>query len=226
MKGTGEAKGTESRSSKTPGGWRPVVRQLLPGMVLPGAIYAVASRFMSTLPALVMASSVPGLDLLQGLLRRKAPSPASIGFVAMAGLTSAMSLCADSPMFILAKGPAISAVAGMAFLISSTTGRPLCRTLAEKLTMGLPAETRERIVSEWHTERSTHVFKVLSAGWGLLLLACGVQQVIMALTLPAGLALGLESPVHLTVIGLGIAGSLLYVRKVHPVLASMARAAC
>jgi hypothetical protein len=57
------------------------------------------------------------------------------------------------------------------------------------------------------------VFRVLSLGWGVLLLVQAAQQIAMALTLPPGTVMALEAPVHLVVTGLGIGASLLYVRR-------------
>ena len=54
-----------------------IARQLIPAAAIPAAIYAVASRFLPMLVALVMASSVPMLDMVLGLIRGRGPSLAS-----------------------------------------------------------------------------------------------------------------------------------------------------
>jgi hypothetical protein len=53
---------------------RSMIRQLLPGVGLPGLIYFVASRHVSVLGALALASSVPALDALYRVVTRRAQS--------------------------------------------------------------------------------------------------------------------------------------------------------
>jgi hypothetical protein len=50
---------------------RTMVRQLLPGVVLPGLIYFVVSRRAPVMAALAAASSVPLIDALTRLARRR-----------------------------------------------------------------------------------------------------------------------------------------------------------
>src|SRR2546426_7594750 len=81
---------------------RAMLRQLVPGLILPGAIYFIVSRQASVLVALAAGSSVPLLDTIWRLVRGKRPSPLGLLFVAMAAASVALALGLRSPMFILA----------------------------------------------------------------------------------------------------------------------------
>ncbi|HEX9376903.1 MAG TPA: VC0807 family protein [Actinomycetota bacterium] len=186
--------------------------QVLPGMVLPGIIYFLVSRQASVLVALAAASTVPLLDGLVRIVRRQPPNAATGLFVVGTSLSVALAFWSGSGLFILAKGAVISGLLGITFVLSAAVGRPLTRTLALRLSAQHP-EGRRRLAERWMHPSVTSVFRVLSAGWGVLLLGMAAQQTTMALTLPPGLAMTLEGPVHLTGTAIGVAVSLLYVRR-------------
>jgi intracellular septation protein A len=190
----------------------PIVWQLLPGMVFPGIIYFVVSRSAPVVLSLAAASSVPLLDALVRVVRRRPPNAATALFVLGTGVSIALAVWSGSGMFILAKGAVISALLGLAFALSAIVGRPLTRTLALRLTAP-HAEGRRRLAERWGRPGTASVFRVLSAGWGVLLLVEAAQQATMALTLAPGTVMTLEGPVHLFGTALGVGASLLYVRR-------------
>jgi len=197
-----------------------MIRQLLPGLVLPGLIYFVVSRHAPVVPSLAAASSVPLLDMLVRLLQRKAPSILGLAFLLVAAISITLALILHSPMFILVKGAVVSFVIGSAFALSAVIGRPLTRWLA--LSMSAEHhEVREQLRARWHRPKAHSVFCVLSVGWGLLLLLLGAQQTVTALTLSPGLVMAIEPAVQAFVTVGGILTSILYVRRIqqdHPEL--------
>jgi hypothetical protein len=186
--------------------------QLGPGVLLPGLIYYIVSRRTGVLVALAVASSVPLLDAVSRLLRGKRPTIAGLVFIAFAGVSVGLAMHLRSPIFILAKGAAISAIVGLAFAISAAIRRPLTRTLALRLTTQ-HAEDRRRLAERWRHPKALAVFRTLSMGWGILLLATAGQQTVFALTLPPGAVMAVDPPVHAVVTVVGIAASVLYVRR-------------
>jgi len=197
---------------------RSMARQLLPGVVLPGLIYVLASPRVGVLGALAMASSVPALDAVLRLLRGRRPSTVGLGFVLITGISVGLAMALHSPMFILAKGAVLSGVLGISFACSALIGRPLTRWLALRLSSD-HREHRERLAERWGHPRAHGVFVTLSMGWGILLLLLGVQQGVLAVTLSPGFVMALDGPVHLAVTVMGIATSVLYVKRVqqqHP----------
>jgi hypothetical protein len=186
--------------------------QVLPGMVFPGIIYFLVSRSAPMLVALAAASSVPLIDAVVRMIRRQPPNAATGLFVLGTGVSIALAFWSGSGMFILAKGAVVSTLLGVAFALSAAVRRPLTRTLA--LRFGAPdPESRERLAGRWGHPSISSVFRVLSVGWGVLLLVQAAQQITLALTLPPGIVMALEGPVHLFVTGLGIGASIMYVRR-------------
>lgn len=199
---------------------RTMIRNLLPGIVLPGLAYLAASRFTSVLVALVVASSVPLLDTAVRLSRGRAPSPASVGFVAFTLVSIGLALWLRSPLLLLLKGAAISAVLGLAFALSAALRRPLTRTLALYFSTE-HREERRHLAERWRHPRALRVFRVLSIGWGLWLLLSATEQTVLALNVSPGTVMAVDPGIHAVATVVGVAVSVLYVRRrqrVHPEL--------
>jgi len=191
---------------------RSLLRQLLPGLVLPGLIYLVVSRRAPLLIALAAASVVPLLDALFRLARRRPPSAIGLLFLGMTGVSVGLALWLRSPMFILAKGAVVTGGIGLAFAVSAVIRRPLTRTLAITLSSD-HHEGRRHLAERWRQPLAHSVFCTLSAGWGVWLLASAAQQGLLAVTLRPGFVLALEPPVQLAATTIGVAASVLYVRR-------------
>ncbi len=197
-----------------------MIRQLLPGVVLPGLIYFSVARFAPLLVALAAASSVPLLDAAARLLRGKRPTPLSLVVLGFAGLSVGLALGLHRPVFILAKGAVLTGALGIAFGVSGAIRRPLVRTIA----IMLAAETvvGRRIVPEkWRLPRAAAVFRTLSVGWGILLVLSAIQQLTMVLTVSPGTVMAAEPLVQAFFTIAGTAVSIMYVRRLqdrHPEL--------
>jgi len=202
-------------------GWKALIRQLLPGVVLPGSIYFICVRWLPVVLALAVASSVPLLDLLVRALQGKRPRPAGLIFVAFAGGSVGLALALHSPMFILAKGAVFSGLLGIAFAVSAWVRRPLCRTIALVLSAE-HALTRRLLAERWRHPRAVTIFTTLSIGWAVLLVLSAIQQGVMVLTVSPGTVMAAEPAVQAVVTVVGTAASILYVRRSqqgHPELA-------
>ena len=200
---------------------RTLLRNVVPGLVLPGLIYLVASRFAPTMMALAAASSVPVLDALFRVIRRRPVSAIGLGFVAMTAVSVSLAMWLRSPMFILARGAVVSALVGSAFAVSAFVRRPLTRTLALHLSTD-QGEDRRALAEKWRHPKAMQVFCTLSAAWGVLLLITAGQQLTLALTVRPGLVMVLDPPMHAVAVAIGTAASIVYVRKhqrAHPELA-------
>jgi hypothetical protein len=193
---------------------RAMLRQLLPGMVLPGAIYFLAVFVFGAgvILALACASSVPLIDVLMRVARGRAPTAASLLFVVIASISVSMAVISGSPMFILLKGAGMSAVLGVAFAFSAAINRPLTRTFAVRLSAECP-ESRRHLTERWRHPKALDIFKVLAFGWAVLLLLSAGQQVGLALTLSPGTVMALEGPLTTGATLIGVAASVMYVRR-------------
>lgn len=197
---------------------RTILRNVVPGLALPGLIYLVSAHFVPTLQALAIASTVPLLDTIVRLARGKTPSVVSLAFVGATVGSIGLAFWLRSPLVILLKGAAISAIVGIAFASSAVARRPLTRTLALHLTTD-HREERHRLAERWRHPVAVRVFQVLSIGWGLWMLVVAGQQTLMALTISPGTVVALEPGVHAFVTAVGVAASIAYVRRrqqLHP----------
>jgi hypothetical protein len=190
-----------------------ITQQVLYGMILPAAIYGVASRFLSTIPALVVASMLPITDVIRSAARRQRPSAASVGFLAGAVVTSALGLLSSSPLFILLKAPAMSAAVGLAIAGSAALGRPLLRTLSVMFAAGSSEEARRNATALWTSEPWSGVFSALSLIWGILFLVLAVEQTLAVLALSPGITLVVLPPLQFANMGIGILLSLTLVHR-------------
>lgn len=191
---------------------RAALAQLGPGLFLPGLIYVLVRPHASVVVALAAASSAPLLDALGRLARRRPLTPAGLLFVLFAGGSAGLAVFLDSPLFVLARGAVVSAALGLAFTLSAVVRRPLTRTLALRLSAE-HREHRHHLAERWAHPQALAVFRTLSTGWGLLLLAAAGQQLAMALTLSPGLVMAVDPPMDAAVTAAGIAASILYVRR-------------
>lgn len=189
-----------------------MLRQLVPGVILPGAIYFLVSRHTSVLVALAAGSSVPLLDAVWRLLRGKRPTAVGLLFLGFAAISVSLALVLRSPMFILAKGAAVSGSLGVAFAVSAVVRRPLTRTIAILL-FAEHAVSRRRLADRWGHPRAAAVFRTLSFGWGALLVLSALQQLVMVLTVSPGTVMAAEPAVQAFVTAMGTATSIVYVRR-------------
>jgi intracellular septation protein A len=200
---------------------RSMVRHALPGFLLPAVVYFLLKPHLGVLIALAVAACLPVVDAVVRKVRRRAQNVMALVFLPMTAVGIALAAMLHSPVFILAKGGVTSAMMGIAFAISAFIGRPLTRTMALHLSSD-QKESRTRLAERWAGPEAHAVFCILSIGWGLLMLAIGGQQIILALSASPGLVMLLEPPVHAVATILGIAGSVLYVKRIqrrHPGLA-------
>jgi hypothetical protein len=192
-----------------------MIREILPGVMLPGIIYFIVSRHTSVVIALAAASCVPALDALVRLVQRRSPSLVGAVFLLVTAVSVGLAMAFRSPMYILVKGAVVSAVLGIAFTASAAMGRPLTRTIAIRLLATHQDDGRRKLRERWHHPKALSVFRTLAIGWGVLLFLSAGQQTALALTLSPGTVMAVEAPVQTTATLVGIALSVLYARRRH-----------
>ncbi|TMK84079.1 MAG: hypothetical protein E6G44_10705 [Actinobacteria bacterium] len=199
---------------------RSMVTNMVPGFVLPAALFFSLRPHVGVMLALIVASCVPGLDAIIRIVRGRSLNWFALLFLPSTALSVSLATLLHSPVFLLAKGGVMSALMGLAFGVSAVIGRPLTRTMALQLSSD-QREGRLRLAERWGHPRALAVFRILAVGWGLLLLLLGGQQILLAISTSPGVVMALEPPVHLAVTALGIVSSVLYVRRIqlaHPEL--------
>jgi len=191
---------------------RTLLRNVVPGLILPGLIYLVVSRFAPMMVSLAAASSVPALDALFRVVRRRPVSAIGLVFVALTAVSVSLAMWLRSPMFILARGAVVSALVGTAFAVSALVRKPLTRTLALHLSTD-HGEDRRVLAERWRHPKAISIFCTLSAAWGVWLLITAGQQLTLALTVRPGLVMALDPPVHAVAVAIGVVASIGYVRR-------------
>lgn len=191
---------------------RTLLRNVVPGLILPGLIYLVVSRFAPMMVSLAAASSVPALDALFRVVRGRPVSAIGLVFVALTAVSVSLAMWLRSPMFILARGAVVSALVGTAFAVSALVRKPLTRTLALHLSTD-HGEDRRVLAERWRHPKAISVFCTLSAAWGVWLLITAGQQLTLALTVRPGLVMALDPPVHAAAVAIGTVASIVYVRR-------------
>lgn len=189
-----------------------MIRQLVPGLALPGLIYFAVAGRAGMMTALAAASLVPVLDSILRVVRGKRPTFVGTAFLGVSALSIGLAAWFDQPWFIMGKGAALSAVMGIALVVSAAMDRPLTRTVAIRLLSDDP-ESRERLAGRWSRPQAVTVFRHLALGWGLWLLASAVQQGAMVMAVSPGMFMAIEPPVRAVLTGLGILASVGYVRR-------------
>jgi hypothetical protein len=200
---------------------RSMLCQTIPGFVLPALLYFTLRPHVGVLIALVVAASAPVVDAVIRMVRGRAQNAMGLVFLPVTAIGIGLAALLHSPVFILAKGGVTSAIMGLAFAVSAVIGKPLTRTMALNLSSS-HHESRLRLAERWAHPKTTDVFKILSVGWGLLMIATGGQQIVLAVLASPGLVMLVEPPVHAVTTILGIAASVLYVRRIqqrHPEIA-------
>jgi hypothetical protein len=201
-----------AEAAVTPGSWRRIASNLLPGVLLPGLIYFIVARHAPLLIALAAAASVPLLDSVARVLRGRPPSSYGLVFLVVTGISVGLAIWLHSPMFILAKGAVVTGLMGLAFLVSAAVRRPLTGTLALLLAEDC-RHARRRRAQAWAHPKVTMVFRALAVGWAALLLGSAAQQVALILTVSPGTVMAVEPPAQAFLTIAGIVLSIRYVRR-------------
>jgi intracellular septation protein A len=197
---------------------RSMVRHMIPGFVLPAIIYFLLRPQVGTMVALAVAASVPVVEAVIRAARGRSQNGMALVFLPSTAIGIGLAAILHSPVFILARGGVTTAALGLALALSAVLGRPLTRTIALHLSCE-HREARHRLAERWRHPKAQSVFRMLAVAWGLLLLALGGQQILLAMSASPGVFLLVEPPVRAVVTLLGIAGSVLYVRRIqgdHP----------
>jgi hypothetical protein len=170
----------------------------------------VASRFVTTILALVIASMLPVTDVVKAKVKGQKASAASLGFLGGAVVTSVLGLVSSSPLFILLKAPAMSAAVGLGISVSAAVGRPVLRTLAVAFAAG---NAKDEARSLWTSKPWDGTFAALSVVWGVLFLVLAAVQTLAVLSFSPGITLVVLPPLQFVAMGLGGAVSLLLVHR-------------
>lgn len=191
---------------------RTILRNVIPGTVMPGIVYFAASQQLPVVASLAIASCVPVMDTVVRMARGRKPSTVGMIFLSITALSVTLATVFDSPTLIVGKGVLLTFIFGSALAVSAAVGRPLTRTLALHL-CAEPGEQRQALAERWERPQTLAVFKVLSFGWGFWLLIAAVNQLMLVAVVSPGTFIAVERPMTLIATAVGITWSLSFVRR-------------
>jgi hypothetical protein len=191
---------------------RTILRNVIPGTVMPGIVYFAASQQLPVVASLAIASCVPVMDTVVRMARGKKPSTVGMIFLSITALSIALASVFDSPTLIVGKGVLLTFIFGSALAVSAAAGRPLTRTIALHL-CAEPGEQRQALAERWERPQTLAVFKVLSFGWGFWLLIAAINQLMLVAVVSPGTFIAVERPMTLIATAVGITWSLSFVRR-------------
>jgi hypothetical protein len=144
--------------------------------------------------ALLISSLIPGLSVVSDLVRRRRPDRLGVFVTAMMLSSAAVSLLIQDTRFLLAKDGWFMAVAGLWFLAGARGDRPLAFVFTRFILEGRVGPNRESWDVLWERLPAfRRIWRVVTAIYGIGLLADAVVRVVIAYTLPVDVVPGLSA---------------------------------
>jgi uncharacterized membrane protein len=173
---------------------------LLINAVAPFLINMLAQRYMSTIDALLLASSVPALFTLGSVIWKKHID--AVGMLVVVGLllSAVFALLFKSPQLLLLQGSAVNGLFGVGMLISLLMPRPALFYIVRSI---LTQNDPQRIASfnaDWAFPQFRSFYRTLTAVWGCVTVAQLMLHALLVFTLPISLMLVLGQILSFAVI--------------------------
>jgi len=169
------------------------------------------SAGMSTVTALVLSGVFPALGVAIGVIRHRRLDV--VGSVVLAGIIvgTVLGLISHNAKLVLMEGSVPTAIFGLACLGSLWTRRPLMYGMAVEFTGPDTAKGRE-MISLWQYEGFRHIFRVITAVWGIGFLLEAVLRVAIVYETSTGTALSLSKITPYIWVGIFVAWTVGYGR--------------
>jgi intracellular septation protein A len=162
---------------------RPLATIVVVDIAAPLLVYGLARKGgLSTVAAPLLSGVLPAVAVAAGVIRRRHLD--AVGAVVLASIVigAVLALVSHSTKPVLAEGSVITAVFGLTCLGSLRTRRPLMYALALEFT-GPETDRGQEMVKLWRYQEFRHLFRVITAVWGVgFLLEAAVKVVIIEST--------------------------------------------
>lgn len=146
--------------------------------------YGLRATGLGVAPALVVVALVSAVPVVVGLARGVRPRGLAAFYAVLVLAAAVVALVPGDARFLLARESALTAAAGVWFLLSTRTARPLAYQFARPLAEGRLGWPRdwERL---WATSSAfRRMWRTSSTVWGIGTLADAVLRVVLAYRLP------------------------------------------
>jgi hypothetical protein len=203
------------------GGRGVMLRRMLPNLlvnaVAPLVINILAGPYMSTIDALLLASSVPALFTVGSLIWKKHIDAVGVLVVVSLLLSAVFALLFRSPRLLLLQGSAVSGLFGVALLVSLLLPRPVLFYIVRSILTQNDAHRLASFNADWAFPQVRSFYRTLTAVWGCLTVAQLLVTAVLAFTLPISLMLVLGPILNFAAITPAAHWSMHYFRKNKPV---------
>lgn len=186
---------------------------LLINAVVPFLINMLAQPQMSTINALLLASSVPALFTLGNFIWKKHIDAIGILVVASLLLTAIFALVFKSPRLLLLQGSAVSGLFGIAMLLSLLFPRPILFYIIRSVLTQNDPQRVANFNADWSFPQVRSFYRLLTIIWGCTTVVQLLLHVCLVFTLPISLMLMLSPILNFAFIIPVAHWSMSYVRK-------------
>ncbi len=195
---------------------------MLPNLLInagvPFVVNMLAQPHMSTINALLLASSVPTVFTLVGIIWKKRIDVIGVLIVVGLLLTAASALLFKSPQLLLLRGAAVSGLFGIAMLVSLFFTKPVLFYVVRSVMAHDGPQRVANFTADWSFPQVRSFYRLLTAVWGCVNLVTLVLLTVLVFTLPISLMLILSPIISAATIMLTARWSMQTLRKNKPLV--------
>jgi hypothetical protein len=190
---------------------------LLINAVAPFLINLLAQRYMSSIDALLLASSVPALFTLGSLIWKKRIDAVGVLVVVGLLLSAVFALLFKSPQLLLLQGSAVNGLLGVGMLLSLLMPRPALFYIVRSVMTQNDPQRLASFNADWAFPQLRSFYRTLTAVWSCVTVAQLLLLTLLVFTLPISLMLVLGPILNFAVIMPAAHWSMLSLRKNKPI---------
>ena len=197
-----------------------IVARILPGLLIDGfspfIIYALCKHFLpvSDTFALSIGALVPVIRTISSLVRERHLNIVStITLINIVG-SIAVALISGSPQLLLIRESLVGGLMGVAFLVSLLFPRPLIFLFVQHMRAGNDPAQCKAFDARWASPRQRFAHRLMTVVWGLVTLGELALRIVMVLTLPIPVVLGVSTILFPVIILTMAAWTFFYLRQI------------
>ncbi|MEK3910598.1 VC0807 family protein [Paenibacillus sp. FSL H7-0331] len=191
-----------------------IIRNILVSLLINGGlpllVYTILEGHMTDVMALSIAAIIPLLDTFYHILKHKKLDVFAVfmatGFILSAGAV----LLGGSQQLILLRESFVTGIMGLIFLVSLLFPKPIIYYFAFRFIASNDENQKQAFADNWKFAYARKVMRIMTAGWGAVLLGEAVIKVIMVYSLSVTAFLALSHLVMYVILGIAIGWTYLY----------------
>jgi intracellular septation protein A len=169
------------------------LRRMLPNLLInagaPFMINYLAAPHMSSVDALLLASSVPALFTLGSLIWKKRID--AVGLLVVVGLLLSIvfALLFNSQQLLLLQGTAVTGLFGIVMLISLLFPRPVLFYIVRSVMTQNDAQRIASFNADWAFPQFRSCYRLMTSVWGIVTMLHLLLLIVLVFSLPTSLML-------------------------------------